>query len=86
MHEVMPQEKIHLFENLYPSTGGYTVKWVDEVRVYPGGYNGSADNLPKSYESKMNETYPPPPTESPLLISTILTGWGLIVLLGRKSS
>ena len=30
MREVMPAETIHLFENLYPSTGGYTVKWVDE--------------------------------------------------------
>lgn len=86
MHEVMPPEKIHLFDNLYPSTGGYTVKWVDEVRIYPGGYHGSADNLPKSYESKMNETYPPPPTESPLLISTILAGFGFIVLLRGKSS
>lgn len=86
MHEVMPPEKIHLFDNLYPSTGGYTVKWVDEIRIYPGGYHGSADNLPKSYESKMNETYPPPPTESPFLISTILAGIGFIVLLRRKGS
>ncbi|MCE5298643.1 MAG: argininosuccinate synthase [Methanoregulaceae archaeon] len=84
MHEVMPPERIHLFEDLYPSTSGYTVKWVDEVRVYRGGYHGSADNLPKSYESKMNETYPPPPTKSPLLLSTILSGCGVIVLLWRK--
>jgi len=86
MHEVMPMEKIHLFDNLYPSTGGYTVKWVDEVRIYHGGFHGSADNLPKSYESKMNETYPPPTTKSPLLVSTVLAGCGLIILLGRKSS
>jgi hypothetical protein len=59
---------------------------VDEIRIYPGGYHGSADNLPKSYESKMNETYPPPPTESPFLISTILAGIGFIVLLRRKGS
>jgi len=84
MHEVMPPESIHLFENLYPSTGGYTVKWVDEVRIYPGGYQGSADNLPKSYESKMNETYPPPPTKSPLLLATILAGCGVVFLIGRK--
>jgi hypothetical protein len=38
------------------------VKWVDEVRVYQGGYSGSSDILPKSYESKMDETYPAPPT------------------------
>ncbi|NTV00031.1 MAG: argininosuccinate synthase [Methanoregulaceae archaeon] len=86
MHEVMPAEKIHLFDNLYPSTGGYTVKWVDEVRVYRGGYTGSADILPKSYESKMDETYPPPPTESPLPVSSVLAGFGLVVLLRRKIS
>jgi hypothetical protein len=62
MREVMPAETIHLFDDLYPSTSGYTVKWVDEVRVYQGGYSGSSDILPKSYESKMDETYPAPPT------------------------
>ena len=62
MREVMPAETIHLFDNLYPSTSGYTVKWVDEVRIYPGGYHGSSDALPKSYSSKMDETYPAPAT------------------------
>jgi len=65
MREVMPEETIHLFDNLYPSTSGYTVKWVDEIRIYPGGYNGSADLLPKSYQSKMDETYPAPPSAQP---------------------
>jgi hypothetical protein len=65
MREVMPAETIHLFENLYPSTSGYTVKWVDEIRVYTGGYNGSADLLPKSYQSKLDETYPAPSTTLP---------------------
>lgn len=67
MRETMPHELIHLFDNLYPSTSGYNVKWVDEVRIYSGGYHGSSDALPKSYESKMDETYPPPPTRSPFL-------------------
>ena len=65
MREVMPAETIHLFDNLYPSTSGYTVKWVDEVRIYPGGYNGSSDLLPKSYQSKMDETYPAPLSTQP---------------------
>jgi hypothetical protein len=84
MHEVMPPEKIHLFDNLYPSTSGYTVKWVDEVRIYRDGYHGSSDNLPKSYESKMEETYPPPPTRSPLLLLTVLAGCGVLVLFRRR--
>jgi hypothetical protein len=66
MREVMPAETIHLFENLYPSTSGYTVKWVDEIRIYTGGYNGSADLLPKSYQSKMDETYPAPLSPQPI--------------------
>jgi len=66
MREVMPAETIHLFENLYPSTSGYTVKWVDEIRIYPGGYDGSADLLPKSYQSKMDETYPAPLSPQPI--------------------
>jgi hypothetical protein len=60
MREVMPAEMVHLFDNLYPSTSGYAVMWVDEVRIYSGGYQGSKDSLPKSYQSKMDETYPAP--------------------------
>ncbi len=63
MRVVMTPETIHLFENLYPSTGGYTVKWVDEIRVYAGGYRGTEDLLPKSFGSKLNETYPSPTTK-----------------------
>ena len=48
MRMVMPAEDIHLFDNLYPSTNGYTVKWVDEVRVYEGGYTGGKDSPVKS--------------------------------------
>jgi hypothetical protein len=89
MREVMPEETIHLFENLYPSTSGYTVKWVDEIRIYPGGYNGSSDLLPKSYASKMDETYPAPatsPTAQPanpdlvLTISAVSIGSGTVLL------
>ena len=48
MHEVMPEEDIHLFSDLYPSTSGYGVKWVDEIRIYEGGYHGEKGALAKS--------------------------------------
>jgi hypothetical protein len=84
MRNVMPPESIHLFENLYPSTSGYTVKWVDEVRVYQSGYHGSADLLPKSFGSKIDESYPAPsPTKSPcpfLLFPLALVITGILFL------
>ena len=83
MREVMPAEKIHLFEDLYPSTSGYTVKWVDEVRVYRGGYQGSHDALPKSYEAKMEEVYPPPPTEGPILWVSVLAACCSLIVFRR---
>ncbi len=60
MRGVMPADMVHLFDNLYPSTSGYAVMWVNELRIYPGGYREGKDALPKSYESKMDETYPAP--------------------------
>ncbi len=53
MRIVMPPATIHLFDDLYPSTSGYTVKWIDEVRVYTGGYHGTKGVLAKSLEDKM---------------------------------
>lgn len=84
MRVVMPAESVHLFDNLYPSTSGYTVKWVDEIRIYPGGYRGSSDALPKSYESKMDETYPPPPTQSPVHIVSVLVAFPMAIRMLRK--
>lgn len=79
MRAVMPAESIHLFDNLYPSTSGYTVKWVDEIRVYQGGYQGSADALPKSFAAKTNESYAPS-EKSPLwsicvIVALVCTGF-----------
>ncbi len=87
MREVMPAESVHLFDNLYPSTSGYNVKWVDEIRVYSGGYQGSSDALPKSYESKMDETYPPPPTRSPWSLISLFIALAAVIgmLAGSRS-
>ena len=89
MRLVMPAEMMHLFDNLYPSTSGYAVMWVDELRIYPGGYGQGKDALPKSYESKMDETYPPPPTTSAGLIMflpflAVVIACCMILVLGWK--
>ncbi len=39
MHECLP-EKCHHFYDLYPSTNGFSAKWVDEIRIYNRGFSG----------------------------------------------
>jgi hypothetical protein len=85
MRTVMPPEAIHLFEDLYPSTSGYTVKWVDEVKIYTGGYHGTKGALAKSLEEKA-ATPVTTTLESPLLPFTGIGGIVIIILLtGRRS-
>jgi len=60
MHEFLPEKCQHFYE-LYPSTNGFTVKWVDELRVYSGGYTGDeggpAKSMPKdTSDSKESES------------------------------
>jgi hypothetical protein len=79
MRAVMPPEAIHLFDDLYPSTSGYTVKWVDEVRIYSGGYNGTRGALAKSLDEK---AVTPTTTiqKSPLLPFSCIGGIVIIVM------
>jgi hypothetical protein len=83
MHEVMPEEAIHLYDNLYPSTSGYTVKWIDEIRVYSGGYSGIKGSTVKSLSDTKEESSAIPPTQSGLTILIPLTGLTLVLLIMR---
>jgi hypothetical protein len=47
MHECIPEKSQHFYE-LYPSTNGFSVKWVDELRIYSGGYSGERGDVAKS--------------------------------------
>jgi len=85
MRIVMPPATIHLFDDLYPSTSGYTVKWIDEVRVYSGGYHGIKGALAKSLEDKAAIPATTTP-KSPLLPFTCISGLVLIVLFARRRS
>jgi len=85
MRTVMPRETIHLFDDLYPSTSGYTVKWIDEVKVYTGGYHGTKGVLAKSLEDKV-ATPATTTRKSPLLPFTCIGGMVLIVLIMRRHS
>jgi hypothetical protein len=59
MHECLP-EKSHHFYDLYPSTNGFSVKWVDEIRVYVGGYAGGEEVPAKSASSDTSKETPGP--------------------------
>ncbi len=48
MHECLPVKSQHFFGDLSPSTNGLSVKWVDEIRIYAGGYTGDAGGPAKS--------------------------------------
>jgi hypothetical protein len=83
MHEVMPEEDIHLFDNLYPSTNGYTVKWIDEVRIYSGGYHGEKGSTVKSLSASAETTTAH--AQSPLSVMPILLAMILLLLVVRRS-
>lgn len=66
MRVSFPEERIHLFDNLYPSTGGYNVKWVDSITVFKGGYEGGYEVPSKSLaaEKSMNTSAEVPAEKS----------------------
>ncbi|MDI6718624.1 MAG: argininosuccinate synthase [Methanomicrobiales archaeon] len=82
MHEVMPEEEIHLFDDLYPSTNGYTVKWIDEVRIYSGGYHGEKGSTVKSLSGAAETTTPA--VQSPLPLAPVLLALVLVLLVGVR--
>jgi len=81
----MPPATIHLFDDLYPSTSGYTVKWIDEVKVYTGGYRGTKGALAKSLEEITTAPVTTIP-KSPLLPFTCIGGMVIIVLYTLRRS
>jgi hypothetical protein len=86
MRVVMPPVTIHLFDDLYPSTSGYTVKWVDEIRVYSGGYDGTKGALAKSLEDKTGTPSPRTTQKSPMTPAACIGGIVTLVLLTRRRS
>ena len=48
MHECLPEKSQHFFGDLSPSTSGLSVKWVDEIGIYAGGYTGARGGPAKS--------------------------------------
>lgn len=83
MRECFPPDSLHLYDNLYPSTSGYTVKWIDEVRVYAGGYQGEKSAPVKSLQGSAAPTTTTPQSPAPLVatFAALLLG----VLMRRRA-
>ncbi|WFN34210.1 argininosuccinate synthase [Methanogenium sp. S4BF] len=87
MHETMPGSAQHFFD-LMPSTNGFTAKWVDEVRIYEGGFTGDTSAPVKSLQSEAAETGGagvPDATPTPAPLVLIAAGLALaLVPFGRR--
>lgn len=59
MRECLPEMSQHFYE-LYPSTNGLSMKWVDEIRIYSGGYTGSEGGPAKSMPTSELKSSPVP--------------------------
>jgi hypothetical protein len=85
MHETLPDSAQHFYD-LYPSTGGLTVKWIDEIRVYSGGFPGERGALAAS----LNPTEVKATTEaakSPLSLMAVLgAALGAVALHARRET
>ena len=58
MRECLPENSQHFFGDMYPSTGGLSVKWIDEIRIYRGGYTGEEGGPAKSMSTPTSSPVP----------------------------
>jgi hypothetical protein len=82
MRETMPEAAIHFYE-IYPSTNGYTVKWVDEIRVYAGGYEGATD-VPVSSLAEEETDAPSTPLSAITVLFALACAAGCALYFGRR--
>ncbi|NLA38124.1 MAG: argininosuccinate synthase [Methanomicrobiales archaeon] len=85
MHETLPDSAQHFYD-LYPSTGGLTVKWIDEVRVYSGGFSGERGALASSLNpTEVKATTEAAKTSLPLVV-TLAAALGAAALHARRET
>jgi hypothetical protein len=66
MNQTLPSAAQYFYSGLLPSTSGLNVKWVDEVRVYKGGFKGDKGKPVKSQNEPTNR-----PKSTPLSVFAI---------------
>jgi hypothetical protein len=58
MHECLPEEAQYFYSNLYPSTNGLSVKWVNEIAVYPQGAPIASHATPTPTDAPKGDSLP----------------------------
>ena len=85
MHETLPESAQHFYD-LYPSTGGLTVKWVDEVRVYAGGFSGERGALAGSLTTPVAKATTEAAKAPLSLMVTLAAALGAVALHARREA
>ncbi len=86
MHETMPGTVQHFFD-LMPSTNGYTVKGVDEIRLYEDGFVGDTSAPVKSLQAEAGDAGAagvPNTTPTPAPLVLIAAGFALALVPLRR--
>lgn len=86
MHETLPESTQHFYGDLYPSTGGLTVKWIDEIRIYTGGYHGERGALAGSLDGPATEATTEPLKTPISLMITLIAAIGAAALHARRGA
>ena len=88
MHECLPLKSQHFFGDLSPSTSGLSVKWVDEIRIYAGGYTGArggpAKSMPASTAAPAATSVPESGSSPGLVAASTVAGLLLAGCIARR--
>jgi len=85
MYDTLPESAQHFYD-LYPSTGGLTVKWVDEVRVYAGGFSGERGALAGSLTTPVAKATTEAAKAPLSLMVTLAAALGAVALHARREA
>jgi len=82
MHECLPEKSQHFFGDLSPSTSGLSIRWVDEIGIYTGGYTGDRGSPAKSMPVS---TAQPNPISGFSALS-VIAGLLMVIVISRNGS
>jgi hypothetical protein len=87
MQECLPELSQHFYSegsNIYPSTNGLSVKWVDELRIYTGGYTGERGTPAKTMPDDTSGQIPWIPIVGGVVVAAVIVILLIYFLRRRK--